>query len=66
MKSKKDFDCLSDQIPIGGGKYIDFLKQSKEVSFTYMYRQTFNIASDSEANITTSCEMEFFNFLWLI
>ena len=25
-----------------------------------------NIASDSEANITTSCEMEFFNFLWLI
>ena len=24
-----------------------------------------NIASDSEANITTSCEMEIFNFLWL-
>ena len=34
MKSKKDFDCLSDQIPIGRGKYIDFLKQRKEVSFT--------------------------------
>ena len=41
MKSKKDFDCLSDQIPTGGEKYIDFFKQSKEVSFTYMYRQTF-------------------------
>ena len=26
----------------------------------------FNIASGSEANITTSCEMEIFNFLWLI
>ena len=39
MKSKNDFDCLSDQIPTGGEKYIDFLKQSKEV--TYMYRQTF-------------------------
>ena len=25
-----------------------------------------NIASGSEANITTSCEMEIFNFLWLI
>ena len=44
MKSKKDFDCLSDQIPTGGELYIDVLKQSKEVSFTYksyMYRQTF-------------------------
>ena len=27
---------------------------------------TFNIASGSEANITTPCEMEIFNFLWLI
>ena len=26
----------------------------------------FNIASGSEVNITTSCEMEIFNFLWLI
>ena len=26
----------------------------------------FNIASGSEANINTSCEMEIFNFLWLI
>ena len=25
-----------------------------------------NIASGSEANMTTSCEMEFFNFMWLI
>ena len=25
-----------------------------------------NIASGSEANMTTLCEMEFFNFLWLI
>ena len=25
-----------------------------------------NIASGSEANITTPCEMEIFNFLWLI
>ena len=28
--------------------------------------QVLNIASGSEANITTSCEMEIFNFLWLI
>ena len=26
----------------------------------------FNISSGSEANITTPCEMEIFNFLWLI
>ena len=26
----------------------------------------FNIVSGSEANMTTPCEMEFFNFLWLI
>ena len=26
----------------------------------------FNIVSRSEANMTTPCEMEFFNFLWLI
>ena len=26
----------------------------------------FNIASGSEANMTILCEMEFFNFLWLI
>ena len=26
----------------------------------------FNIASGSEANMTTPCEMEIFNFLWLI
>ena len=26
----------------------------------------FNIASGSEANITTPCEMDIFNFLWLI
>ena len=26
----------------------------------------FNKASESEANITISCEMESFNFLWLI
>ena len=26
----------------------------------------YNIASGSEANMTTPCEMEFFNFLWLI
>ena len=25
-----------------------------------------NIVSGSEANMTTPCEMEFFNFLWLI
>ena len=25
-----------------------------------------NIASGSEANITTPCEMDIFNFLWLI
>ena len=25
-----------------------------------------NIASGSEANMTTLCEMEFFDFLWLI
>ena len=25
-----------------------------------------NIVSGSDANITTPCEMEFFNFLWLI
>ena len=25
-----------------------------------------NIGSGSEANMTTSCEMELFNFLWLI
>ena len=30
------------------------------------YELVFNIASRSEANITTSCEMEIFNFLWLI
>ena len=27
---------------------------------------TLNIASGSEANMTTLCEMEFFDFLWLI
>ena len=26
----------------------------------------FNIVSGSDANITTPCEMEIFNFLWLI
>ena len=36
-----------------------------------VYRQTtdeiiFNIVSGSEANMTTLCEMEFFDFLWLI
>ena len=28
--------------------------------------QYINIASGSEANITTSCEMKIFNFLWHI
>ena len=28
--------------------------------------KAFNIASGSEANMTTLCEMEFFDFLWLI
>ena len=30
------------------------------------YLEVVNIASGSEANITTPCEMEIFNFLWLI
>ena len=30
------------------------------------FENWFNIASGSEANMTTLCEMEFFNFLWLI
>ena len=29
-------------------------------------QRSFNIASGSEANITTPCEMDIFNFLWLI
>ena len=29
-------------------------------------KRLFNIVSGSDANITTPCEMEIFNFLWLI
>ena len=32
----------------------------------FLQKPYFNIASGSEANITTPCEMEIFNFLWLI
>ena len=34
--------------------------------FAWTKSAALNIASGSEANITTSCEMEIFNFLWLI
>ena len=40
---------------------IEFKKKSRP-----LLTIIFNIASDSQANITTSCETEFFNFLWLI
>ena len=30
------------------------------------YGWSLNIVSGSEANMTTPCEMDFFNFLWLI
>ena len=30
------------------------------------HRKALNIASGSEANMTILCEMEFFDFLWLI
>ena len=56
-------------------KVSNYLKVISEVQNTYLitirnfseYSPTYlNIASGSEANMTTPCEMEFFNFLWLI
>ena len=41
-------------------------KNSLDKKSLKYYTVLFNIASGSEANITTSCEMEIFNFLWLI
>ena len=43
---------------------------NNDVDHRYIHNFPFyipiNIASGSEANMTTPCEMEFFNFLWLI
>ena len=36
------------------------------IKLTFSESATLNIASGSEVNITTPCEMEIFNFLWLI
>ena len=38
----------------------------RDCSTTFPVMSCLNIASGSEANISTSCEMEIFNFLWLI
>ena len=40
--------------------------QKKSFSSKNYAKHCFNIASGSEANITIPCEMEIFNFLWLI
>ena len=44
---------------------VDLLSISTNVKVSYL-GTLLNIASGSEANMTTLCEMEFFNFLWLI
>ena len=44
---------------------VDLLSISTNVKVSYL-GTLLNIASGSEANMTTPCEMEFFNFLWLI
>ena len=47
-----------DQKKVSRTNVLSYRRNSNSFNFR------FNIASDSEANITTSCEMEFFNFLW--
>ena len=42
------------------------IKAKKGQKRPNMPAKAINMASGSEANITTSCEMEIFNFLWLI
>ena len=55
------------KIPVMGIHYCDFIwgilmgKSYGDVLLGFL-----NIASGSEANMTTLCEMEFFNFKWLI
>ena len=45
-------------------KYTDTFILTKNLF--QMVSMVFNIVSGSDANITTPCEMEIFNFLWLI
>ena len=48
-------------------KYIeDFEEQYLSKVLFSNAPNALNIASGSEANITTPCEMDIFNFLWLI
>ena len=48
--------------------FTPFRKVNYATKNTYIHQNfvVLNIASGSEANITTSCEMEIFSFLWLI
>ena len=43
-----------------------FRLAKKPKTCQHSLRMTLNIAFGSEANMTTPCEMEIFNFLWLI
>ena len=57
--------CLSINDAYWGKTFAETIYFSDQNSNTLPVG-CFNIVSGSEANMTTPCEMEFFDFLWLI